>query len=91
MLPPFGVMVRNSSITKRSSGVNGLPPASSGLPSIVFLNQARVSGSPVSFASLSMMLYIVLPHWLSATKLWNTSNTTSLWAKYSPSPAFLIQ
>ena len=58
---------------------------------MVFLNQARASGSPVSLASFNMMLYIVLPHWLSATKLWNTSNTTSLCAKFSPSPAFLIQ
>ena len=29
--------------------------------SMAFLNKARASGSPVSLASLSMMLYIVLP------------------------------
>jgi hypothetical protein len=56
MLPPFGEMVRNNSMTKRSSGVKASPAALSGLPSMVFLNQARVSGSPVSVASLSMML-----------------------------------
>ena len=32
-----------------------------------------------------------LPHWLSATKLWKHSKTTSFLAKYFPSPAFLSQ
>jgi hypothetical protein len=45
MLPPFGEMLRNGSMTKHSSGVKGVPAAWSELPSIVFLNQACASGA----------------------------------------------
>ena len=56
MLPPFGEIVRNSSMTKHSSGGEGVPAAWSELPSIVFLNQACTSGSPSLLLSFSMTL-----------------------------------
>ena len=36
MLPPFGEITRNNSMTSSSSGVNGAPAALSKLPLIVF-------------------------------------------------------
>ncbi len=56
MLPPFGVMVRNNSITKRSSGVKAPSLALSNLPCMVLVKAARASGSPEFFPSFSMML-----------------------------------
>jgi hypothetical protein len=44
-LPAFGEIVRNSSITNRSSGVNA-PSASSGAPVIVRVNHDLTLGSP---------------------------------------------
>ncbi len=52
---------------------------------------SRTSASPLYFVKRDMMPWIVLPHWLSATKLWKTSKTTSLRSKYSPFPAFFSQ
>jgi hypothetical protein len=36
MLPPFGEIMRNNSMTNSSSGVNGAPPAPSKFPLMVF-------------------------------------------------------
>ena len=52
MLPPFGEIVRNSSMTKRSSGGKAAPSGLSKSPVIVFVNHALVCGSPPSRPSL---------------------------------------
>ena len=55
---------------------------------MAFAKAARTSGLPPSVRNRCVIPNIVLPHWLRATKLWNTSNTTSLRLKCGPSPAF---
>src|SRR5271154_4424772 len=91
MLPPFGDMTRNNSMTNNSSGEKGAPLALSKFPLIVFVNDARTAGSPPSSDKRDIIPKIEFPHWLSATKLWKHSNTTSFFAKYWPSPAFFNQ
>ena len=58
---------------------------------MVFLNQARASGSPVSFGELEHDVVDRVAPLAERHEVVEHSNTTSLWAKYSPSPAFLIQ
>jgi hypothetical protein len=55
-LPELGEMVRNNSITNRSSRLNEPSSTSSGLFFMVLSNHDRTTGSPCAGSSRGMML-----------------------------------